>query len=63
MIAGALLSLALAAPVAYYVPRAGGVWELVPADAVVTEPNRVGVAILWLTTDGKIRCFLPAGGV
>jgi hypothetical protein len=46
----------------YWVP-VNGVWIQVPDDAVITEPNKVGRAMVWLTTDDKIRCFIPGGGV
>lgn len=42
-----------------------GQWILVPDDAVVTEPNRFGPAIVWPYYSGPnneilIRCFLPS---
>jgi hypothetical protein len=41
-------------------------WLVVPTDAVVTEPNRLGSAVLWpfVDADGitQIRCFMPGGG-
>lgn len=44
-------------------------WVDVPDDAVVTEPNRFGPAVVWpyLTYDGErssvlIRCFMPGAG-
>ena len=46
----------------YWVP-VNGVWTEVPDDAVIAEPNKVGRAMLWLTYDQQIRCFLPGGGV
>jgi hypothetical protein len=46
----------------YWVP-VNGVWTQVPDDAVIKEPNKVGRAMVWLTNDDKIRCFLPGGGV
>ena len=46
-----------------YRVRLHGEWILVPDNALVTEPNRAGVAIVWpyLDSDGmtQIRCFLP----
>jgi hypothetical protein len=46
----------------YWVPI-DGVWTAVPQEAVITEPNKLGRAMLWLTNQRKIRCFLPASGV
>ncbi len=46
----------------YWVP-VNGVWTEVPEDAVITVPNKVGRAMLWLTPDQKIRCFIPGSGV
>ena len=46
----------------YWVP-VNGVWIQVPEEAVIIEPNKVGRAMLWLTYDQQIRCFLPGGGV
>jgi hypothetical protein len=43
-----------------------GVWQPVPTEAVITEPNKVGRAMKWLYMENgerKFRCFLPAGGV
>jgi len=34
-------------------------WVDVPADTVVTEPNRLGRAHLWLRPDNTVRCFIP----
>jgi len=43
-----------------------GVRYAVPQDAVITEPNRFGQAVVWPYTDAQgqtlIRCFLPGGG-
>ena len=43
-----------------------GVRYAVPAEAVVTEPNRFGAAVVWPYSDAQgvvqIRCFLPGGG-
>jgi hypothetical protein len=36
-----------------------GVWIVVPPMNVVTVPNRLGRAHLWLRTDGTVRCFIP----
>jgi hypothetical protein len=38
-----------------------GQWILVPADAVVTVPNKFGLAVVWPYIEGtevKIRCFI-----
>lgn len=49
-----------------YRVRIEGRWIVVPRDAVVTEPNKFGPAVVWPYDDGeqtKIRCFLPGAGV
>jgi hypothetical protein len=46
----------------HYRVRLEGEWIDVPEDAVVTEPNRVGRAMVWpMYRDGKpvVRCFMP----
>ena len=44
-----------------------GEWIVVPNNAVVSEPNKFGPAVVWpyMGTDGQtqIRCFLPGTGV
>lgn len=49
-----------------YRVRLHGEWIAVPDNAVVTEPNKFGAAVVWPYTDveGKtqIRCFLPRAG-
>lgn len=38
---------------------------VVPPEAVVTEPNKFGQAVVWPYQDGdvtKIRCFIPGAG-
>jgi hypothetical protein len=51
----------------HYRVRIDGTWIVVPDNAVVTEPNKFGQAVVWPYTDGsgqtQIRCFLPGGGV
>ncbi len=46
-----------------YRVRIGGQWHDVPDEALITEPNRVGHAMVWPVTyrDGSIhiRCFMP----
>jgi len=41
-------------------------WLVVPDDAVVTEPNRFGPAVVWPYNDRygntQIRCFMPGAG-
>jgi hypothetical protein len=41
-------------------------WIVVPENAVVTEPNRFGPAVVWPYMDAEgatqIRCFLPGAG-
>jgi hypothetical protein len=47
----------------HYRVRIYGEWFVVPDAAVVTEPNRVGPAVVWPYNDGygntQIRCFMP----
>lgn len=49
-----------------YRVRLNGQWIPVPPEAVVTEPNKFGPAVVWpyQDMDGKtqIRCFLPGAG-
>jgi hypothetical protein len=49
-----------------YRVRLKGEWIVVPDNAVVTEPNRYGPAVVWpyLDSDGatQIRCFMPGAG-
>jgi hypothetical protein len=51
----------------HYRVRLNGQWIVVPDNAVVTEPNKFGAAVVWpyMGTDGQtqIRCFLPGTGV
>jgi hypothetical protein len=51
----------------HYRVRLNGQWIVVPDEAVVTEPNKFGAAVVWpyMGTDGQtqIRCFLPGTGV
>jgi hypothetical protein len=51
----------------HYWVHVDGAWILVPDEAVITEPNKAGVAVVWpyVGEDGKtqIRCFLPGSGV
>jgi hypothetical protein len=50
----------------HYRVRIQGEWFVVPDDAVVTEPNRFGPAVVWPyhARDGttRIRCFMPGAG-
>jgi hypothetical protein len=50
----------------HYRVRLHGEWIVVPDDAVVTEPNKFGRAVVWpyMGADGQtqIRCFLPGAG-
>jgi hypothetical protein len=50
----------------HYRVRLNGEWIFVPDDAVVTEPNKFGPAVVWpyMSTDGQtqIRCFIPGAG-
>jgi hypothetical protein len=49
-----------------YRVRLDGNWIAVPDDAVVSEPNKFGPAVVWPYRDGdgntQIRCFLPGAG-
>ena len=51
----------------HYKVRIDGAWYVVPDAAVVTEPNKLGYAVVWVWHDFegklKIRCFIPGGGV
>ena len=43
-----------------------GIWQRVPDEAVIKEPNKVGRAMKWIYMENgekKFRCFLPASGV
>ena len=50
-----------------YRVRLQGEWVVVPDEALVTEPNRFGPAVMWPYLDAsgatQIRCFLPGTGV
>jgi len=50
----------------HYRVRIYGEWLVVPDDAVVTEPNRFGPAVVWPYNDRygntRIRCFIPGAG-
>jgi hypothetical protein len=47
----------------HYRVRLEGVWITVAPDAVVTEPNKYGPAVVWPYKDAggatQIRCFMP----
>ena len=49
-----------------YRVRLHGQWVIVPDAAVVTEPNRLGPAVVWPYEDAsgatQIRCFMPGAG-
>ena len=48
-----------------YRVRLHGEWIMVPENALVTEPNRFGPAVVWpYESEGQtqIRCFLPGAG-
>ena len=51
----------------HYRVRVDGQWYDVPPEAVITEPNKVGTAVVWPWADGTgvvhIRCFIPGSGV
>jgi hypothetical protein len=43
-----------------------GIWQPVPEEAVIVEPNKVGRAMKWIYMENgqkRFRCFLPASGV
>jgi hypothetical protein len=50
-----------------YRVRLHGEWVTVPEDAVITEPNLYGPAVIWpyMAFDGtlQVRCFLPGAGL
>ena len=50
----------------HYRVRIQGQWLVVPDEAVVTEPNRFGPAVVWPYNDRygntQIRCFMPGAG-
>ena len=50
----------------HYRVRLHGEWVDVPDNAVVTEPNRFGPAVVWPYMDAEgatqVRCFLPGAG-
>jgi hypothetical protein len=47
----------------HYRVRLQGDWIIIPDDAVVTQPNKFGRAVVWpymnATGETQIRCFLP----
>lgn len=46
----------------HYLVRLDGKWIEVPDEALVTEPNRAGHAMVWpMYQDGtpRVRCFMP----
>ena len=49
-----------------YRVRLHGEWITVPENALVTEPNKYGPAVVWPYMDAngatQIRCFLPGAG-
>ena len=51
----------------HYKVRIDGIWYVVPDEALITEPNKYGKAVVWPYVDyeGKtqIRCFLPGAGL
>ncbi len=50
----------------HYRVRLEGEWVDVPDEAVIEEPNKAGVVLVWpWRVNGKldhVRCFLPASG-
>ena len=55
-----------AIPHVVYRVRINGQWIAVPPDAVVTEPNRFGRAVVWPYVDAEgvtqVRCFIAGSG-
>lgn len=55
-----------AIPHVVYRVRIDGQWIVVPDNALVTEPNKFGPAVVWPYQDAsgttQIRCFIPGGG-
>lgn len=53
-------------PQVRYRVRVDGHWIVVPPQAVVTEPNKYGPAVVWPYQDAagqtQIRCFMPGAG-
>lgn len=50
----------------HYQVRIENQWIVVPDSAVITEPNRIGVAIVWyIHIEGKpvVSCLLPGAGI
>jgi hypothetical protein len=49
-----------------YRVRLHGEWVVVPDNALITEPNKFGSAVVWPYMDSEgvtqIRCFLPGAG-
>jgi hypothetical protein len=46
----------------HYRVRVDGEWHPVPDDKVVTEPNRIGKAVVWVyrgSVGTVVRCFMP----
>ena len=51
-----------AKPRVHYRVRIDGPWIDVPDDAVITEPNPIGKAMVWIVIGDfgmSIRCFMP----
>ncbi len=49
----------------HYRVRIDGRWIDVPDNAIVTVPNRFGLAVVWPYPEAgeiKIRCFIPGSG-
>src|SRR4051812_9701510 len=49
----------------HYRVRIEGVWYVVPPTAVLTEPNKLGFAMVWYWLQNgvpQIRCFIPGAG-
>jgi hypothetical protein len=50
----------------HYRVRLNGEWIVVPDNALITEPNKFGPAVVWPYLDAEgttqIRCFIPGAG-
>lgn len=51
----------------HYRVRLDGQWIVVPDNALITEPNKFGPAVVWPYQDAagatQIRCFIPGAGI
>jgi hypothetical protein len=50
----------------HYTALVNGRWIDIPNEAVLTVPNKKGIALLWYYMSGNtvvVRCFLPGSGL